>query len=77
MYGGGNIGRGFIGQLFYLSGYETVIIDVAGWLVESLNREKGYNVVVIDNDKQIRQRVENVRAETERHGRGCGGNRRM
>jgi mannitol-1-phosphate 5-dehydrogenase len=62
MYGGGNIGRGFIGQLFYLSGYETVIIDVADWLVESLNREKGYNVVVIDNDKQIRQRVENVRA---------------
>ena len=62
MYGGGNIGRGFIGQLFYLSGYETVFIDVADWLVDSLNREKSYNIVVIDNDKKIRQRVENVRA---------------
>ena len=28
MYGAGNIGRGFIGQRFYLSGYETTFIDV-------------------------------------------------
>ena len=28
MYGGGNIGRGFIAQLFNLSGYEVVFIDV-------------------------------------------------
>ncbi|MGI6040152.1 MAG: mannitol-1-phosphate 5-dehydrogenase [Eubacteriales bacterium] len=62
IYGGGNIGRGFVGQLFYLSGYETVFVDVADWLVDSLNREKGYNIVVIDNDKKIKQRVENVRA---------------
>ena len=52
IYGGGNIGRGFVGQLFYLSGYETVFVDVADWLVDSLNREKGYNIVVIDNDKK-------------------------
>ena len=28
MYGAGNIGRGFITQLFSKSGYETALIDV-------------------------------------------------
>ena len=28
MYGAGAIGRGFIGQKFYLSGYDTTFIDV-------------------------------------------------
>ena len=28
MYGAGNIGRGFIGQLFNLSCYVTVFIDI-------------------------------------------------
>ena len=28
MYGGGNIGRGFIGMLFSASGYETQFVDV-------------------------------------------------
>lgn len=28
MYGAGNIGRGFIGQLFSQSGYEVAFIDV-------------------------------------------------
>ena len=28
MYGAGNIGRGFIGQLFSQSGYEEAYIDI-------------------------------------------------
>ena len=28
MYGAGSIGRGFIAQLFYESGYDTVFIDI-------------------------------------------------
>ena len=39
MYGGGNIGRGFIAQLFNLSGYEVVFIDVVDALVEEYNRK--------------------------------------
>lgn len=62
MYGGGNIGRGFIGQLFYLSGYETVFIDVADWLVDSLNNQNGYNVVVLNGEDKTKQWVGNVRA---------------
>ena len=29
MYGGGNIGRGFIGMLLSASGYEVTFVDVA------------------------------------------------
>ncbi len=44
MYGGGNIGRGFIGLLFSQSGYEVTFVDVVDSVVESLNREKRYPV---------------------------------
>lgn len=36
MYGAGNIGRGFIGQLFSESGYEVVFIDVNTEIVDKL-----------------------------------------
>ena len=40
MYGGGNIGRGFIGALMSFSGYEVTFIDVAEPVVDGL-RERG------------------------------------
>ena len=43
MYGAGNIGRGFIGQLFSQSGYEVVFIDVAESVVDAINREGRYS----------------------------------
>ena len=33
-FGGGNIGRGFIGELLVRSGYEVTFVDVADALVE-------------------------------------------
>ena len=36
MYGGGNIGRGFIGALLSQSGYEVTFIDVAEPVVKEL-----------------------------------------
>lgn len=50
MYGSGNIGRGFIGMLFSLSGYEVTFIDVAEELVETLNCEKKYPVRIVSNE---------------------------
>jgi mannitol-1-phosphate 5-dehydrogenase len=44
IYGGGNIGRGFIGQLFYESGYETAFIDINQELICQLNEKKEYPV---------------------------------
>ena len=42
MYGGGNIGRGFIGMLFSMSGYEVTFIDVAQPVIDGLNRDGRY-----------------------------------
>ena len=39
MYGAGNIGRGFIGQLFHMSGYEISFIDVNMTVVDKLNSD--------------------------------------
>ncbi|MCL1859686.1 MAG: mannitol dehydrogenase [Oscillospiraceae bacterium] len=44
IYGAGNIGRGFIGQLFYESGYETSFIDVNTELINLINDKKEYPV---------------------------------
>lgn len=40
MYGGGNIGRGFVGMLFSNSGYEVTFVDVVETVVREL-QEKG------------------------------------
>ena len=50
MYGAGNIGRGFIGQLFSLSGYEVGFVDVNEAVISRLNADRKYNVYVTDGD---------------------------
>jgi len=48
MYGAGNIGRGFIGALFSLSGYDVAFVDVAKPVVEALNARGSYPLRVLD-----------------------------
>ena len=62
MYGGGNIGRGFIGQLLSQSGYEVTFIDVADAVVDALNREHKYPVRILSNQGHRDVEVTNVRA---------------
>lgn len=62
MYGGGNIGRGFIAQLFYMSGYEVVFIDVADQLVDKLNSDREYPIYITSGDSYDKFTVKNVRA---------------
>ncbi|MBR2929926.1 MAG: mannitol dehydrogenase [Clostridia bacterium] len=50
MYGAGNIGRGFIGQLFHMSGYDISFIDVNMAVVDKLNSDGQYPVYVTDKD---------------------------
>ena len=50
MYGAGNIGRGFIGQLFHMSGYEISFIDVNMDVVNKLNEDGRYPIYVTDKD---------------------------
>ena len=62
MYGGGNIGRGFIGTLFSASGFETVFVDVVDAVVDTLNREHKYPVRILSNDGHKDIEVTNVSA---------------
>ncbi|MHB8961791.1 MAG: mannitol dehydrogenase family protein [Saccharofermentanales bacterium] len=51
-YGAGNIGRGFIGQLFSQGGYAVRFIDVNMEVIDALNRERRYPVTVVDGDSK-------------------------
>lgn len=60
-FGGGNIGRGFIGLLLSQAGYRVVFVDVNGRLVEELNRRGSYTVELADASAE-RLQVEGVSA---------------
>lgn len=49
IFGAGNIGRGFIGQLFSESGYEVIFVDVDQELVAALNRDRRYHLQTVCN----------------------------
>lgn len=61
-FGAGNIGRGFIGQLFSRSGYEVVFAEVDRRIVEAMNAERRYPVRVVSEKGEAESLVENVRA---------------
>ncbi|MBR7095201.1 MAG: mannitol dehydrogenase [Clostridia bacterium] len=50
MYGAGNIGRGFIGQLFHMSGYEISFIDVNMAVVDKLNEDGRYPIYITEGE---------------------------
>ncbi|WP_040205721.1 mannitol-1-phosphate 5-dehydrogenase [Neobacillus jeddahensis] len=60
-FGAGNIGRGFIGNLLYHSGYETCFVDVNEVIVDLLNEKKEYRVVLAEPAQQ-EVTIKNVRA---------------
>ena len=62
VYGGGNIGRGFLGQLLFESGYETVFIDVNRELIDKLNADHSYPIKIVCNEYQNEITIRNVRA---------------
>ncbi len=51
-FGAGNIGRSFIGQLFNQHGYEVVFVDLNQSLVELLNQQGAYRVVVKQSGRE-------------------------
>ena len=60
-FGAGNIGRGFIGNLLYHSGYETCFVDVNSEIVNLLNEKQAYRVVLAE-PSQEEVLIKNVRA---------------
>ena len=62
MYGGGNIGRGFIGALLSQSWYEVTFIDVAEPVVKALQENRTYPVRYVTTEGYEDVWVQNVTA---------------
>ena len=62
MYGGGNIGRGFIGALLSQSGYRVTFIDVAEPVVKHLQEKECYPVRYVSSTGHEDVLIENVTA---------------
>lgn len=60
-FGAGNIGRGFIGQLFSESGYEVVFVEVEPEIVRLLNERRSYTIRIASEAPQD-VHISNVRA---------------
>lgn len=60
-FGAGNIGRGFLGQLYFESGFHTVFVDVVPEVVDGLNRERGYPLRIVGPENRD-LRIEHVSA---------------
>ena len=49
-FGAGNIGRGFLGQLYFETGYETTFVDVVPEIVEGLKQRGAYPLRIVGED---------------------------
>lgn len=60
--GAGNIGRGFIGQIFSEAGFETCFVDVSEPIVNALNDRHEYPLDIVRTGGSKRLTIKNVRA---------------
>ena len=63
-FGGGNIGRGFIGKILAEAGYEVVFADINMTVIDRLNQDHGYTVHVVGEGVDQKETVKNVRGIT-------------
>jgi mannitol-1-phosphate 5-dehydrogenase len=61
-FGAGNIGRGFMGQVYTEAGYEVVFIDVAETIVDALNQRRSYPLRLVGPDRFEELTIAPVRA---------------
>ena len=52
VFGAGQIGRGFIGELCYDSGYFIVFVDIDEKIIDLLNKEKKYTINLLGEKKE-------------------------
>ena len=57
MFGAGNVGRGFLGQLFSESGHEVVFVDIDEPLIAAINAQRAYTIRLVDNEYTEEVRV--------------------
>ncbi|MBI3118193.1 MAG: mannitol-1-phosphate 5-dehydrogenase [Candidatus Hydrogenedentes bacterium] len=61
-FGAGNIGRGFLGQLYWESGWETTFVDVAEAVVHGLQARGQYPLWLVEEGTIERLIIEHVTA---------------
>ncbi|WP_339178793.1 mannitol dehydrogenase [Oceanobacillus sp. FSL W7-1293] len=60
-FGAGSIGRGFIGDLLFESGYETTFIEVDEQIIKQINETNSYDLFVIEENYR-RKTISGVQA---------------
>ena len=67
LFGAGNIGRGFLGQLFSQSRYEVIFVDVNKEIVNLLNEKGAYPLKIVGEHPQeiIIKNVQAVNTQNE------------
>ncbi|KAL4965606.1 mannitol-1-phosphate 5-dehydrogenase [Aspergillus stella-maris] len=61
-FGGGNIGRGFVGEFLHEAGYEVVFVDVVDDLISSIQKTPTYDITEISEDGENTKTIDNYRA---------------
>lgn len=61
IFGAGKIGRSFIGQVFNLSGYEVVFVDINKQLVDLINQQKQYRIVIKNGEEDELLIIRNIK----------------
>ena len=61
-FGAGSIGRGFLGQIYCESGYQTTFIDVVAPVVEAINRRGAYPLYIVSDSGVETRTIDKVRA---------------
>ncbi|WP_313469186.1 mannitol-1-phosphate 5-dehydrogenase [Carnobacterium sp.] len=51
-FGGGNIGRGFIGEILSENGFDITFIDVNKEIIDALNQSKEYTIELAEENKK-------------------------
>ncbi|EAS29161.3 mannitol-1-phosphate 5-dehydrogenase [Coccidioides immitis RS] len=66
-FGGGNIGRGFVGEFLHESDYEVVFVDVMDSIIDALQGASSYKVTEVSNEGEHTKTVTNYRAINSKH----------
>ncbi|KAI9371337.1 mannitol-1-phosphate 5-dehydrogenase [Aspergillus egyptiacus] len=61
-FGGGNIGRGFVGEFLHEAGYEVVFVDVVDELISSIQKTPSYDITEISEEGEKTKTITNYRA---------------
>lgn len=61
-FGGGNIGRGFVGEFLHEAGYEVIFVDVVDDLINSIKNTPSYEITEISEEGEKTKTITNYRA---------------